>query len=321
MNYKNIAGAIAISMGTLISPMTPAASLNDGLKVVKGDNQCPVGYTLVTPIEARVNQTAACQVLGTWYIARLALGGSMNGYNCNIRDNDKRELEHSLCKPAQTDQTEPPKIKGTGLNLNGIWIGEGYECGGKVSTEQIKIEQKGNLIVGTKITGDDCVPAGFRTFFGALNTINAIWTTGYPNQPACCQTTGRLTIKDNDTLFSHRAAQIQFNREPSNPTEGLNLSGIWQGYGYWCRSRSKLLQEIIEIEQNGNSIVATKITGDDCVPAGSPTFSGKLDTIHITWTTGYPKSPACCKTKGTLTILDNNTMTGGWIKFKRVSPK
>lgn len=68
-------------------------------KIVQGDGQCPSGYTLATPQQARSNQTSACGVLGRWYITRLAGGGSMDGlgYNCKIRNSDTRKLGHSLC--------------------------------------------------------------------------------------------------------------------------------------------------------------------------------------------------------------------------------
>lgn len=288
-------------------------------KAVTGDGQCPAGYTLVTPQEARANQKAACQALGTWYIARLAQGGSMDGsgYKCQIRDNDKRGLGHSLCKVGKTEPPKPPK--GTSLDLTGTWIGEGYRCGFKRSTEEVKIEQQGNSIVATKITGDDCVPAGSRTFVGTLDTINATWTTGYPNRPACCKANGRITIKDRNTLVDKRF-RITFTKKSSSPTAGLNLSGQWQGDGYKCQSGAKRIQDVT-IEQNGTSIVATKLTGDDCVRAGSQTFAGRLDVMNITWTTGFPNRPACCQKKGRLTIIDNNTMKADGVTFKRVPPK
>ncbi len=72
----------------------------------QGDGQCPSGYALATPQEARTDQTSACGVLGTWEIARLADGGSMDGsgYDCKIRDSDTRELGHSLCIQQEIQQ-------------------------------------------------------------------------------------------------------------------------------------------------------------------------------------------------------------------------
>jgi hypothetical protein len=72
------------------------------------DGSCPSGYVLATAGDARMNQQAACQVLGTWYIARLAGGGSMDGpgYDCKIRDEDTRSLGNSLCRRGPAQQTD-----------------------------------------------------------------------------------------------------------------------------------------------------------------------------------------------------------------------
>jgi len=80
--------------------MNVGTALALDFKTVKGDGQCPSGYVIATPDEARNNQRQACRVLGTWYIVRLAGGGSMDGrgYNCNIRNKDHRGLGATLCK-------------------------------------------------------------------------------------------------------------------------------------------------------------------------------------------------------------------------------
>lgn len=64
-----------------------------------GDNSCPAGYRLATYAEASGDRNRACSVLGTWYIARLQGGGSMDGsgYACKTREQDTRSLGHSLC--------------------------------------------------------------------------------------------------------------------------------------------------------------------------------------------------------------------------------
>ena len=66
---------------------------------VYGDSPCPGGFSLITPDEARERNAELCQQLGTWDIARLAGGGSMDGpgYGCTVRDYDDRGLGHSLC--------------------------------------------------------------------------------------------------------------------------------------------------------------------------------------------------------------------------------
>ena len=69
------------------------------VEVVQGDGRCPAGRTLLDYAQATANEQEVCKVLGEWYIARLAGGGSMDGpgYVCKIRRADERSLGHSLC--------------------------------------------------------------------------------------------------------------------------------------------------------------------------------------------------------------------------------
>jgi len=84
-----------------------------------GDGVCPGGYTVANPMVARANAQAICNKLGTWDIARLAGGGSMDGpgYGCGIRDADNRALGHTAC--VQLDFVKPlgdkPCPAGSGL--------------------------------------------------------------------------------------------------------------------------------------------------------------------------------------------------------------
>ncbi len=68
--------------------------------VVVGDTTCPTNYSLATKDEAQANQGAICGQLGTWDIARLSGGGSMDGggYGCGVRSLDTRGLGNSVCK-------------------------------------------------------------------------------------------------------------------------------------------------------------------------------------------------------------------------------
>ncbi|WP_223635688.1 hypothetical protein [Corallococcus sp. EGB] len=67
---------------------------------VAGDKPCTPGTALLSPQEARARQSEACAALGTWDIARLAGGGSMDGpgYGCGIRDWDTRTTGNALCQ-------------------------------------------------------------------------------------------------------------------------------------------------------------------------------------------------------------------------------
>lgn len=86
-----------------------SASAGPGISVARGDGVCPAGQSPVEPMRARADVGRMCNSLGTWYIARLAGGGSMDGpgYGCKIRDYDDRDLGHTLCAPARPLRPAP----------------------------------------------------------------------------------------------------------------------------------------------------------------------------------------------------------------------
>lgn len=92
---KSFRPAIILAILALVA--TTAAGLE--FKAFDGDGVCGDGYRLATYAEASDNRQAACDVLGQWYIARLAGGGSMDGpgYQCKTRKSDDRKLGNSLC--------------------------------------------------------------------------------------------------------------------------------------------------------------------------------------------------------------------------------
>jgi hypothetical protein len=232
----------------------------------------------------------------------------------------KRRWRTSLISGMMTGALLTLPFAVNAVDLNGEWLGEGYKCGFKTSQEKVQIVQKGNSVEATKITGDNCVPAGNNTFSGTLdgNKIQATWTTGTPNKPACCQTKGHLLVVDNNTLKS--SVGVIYKRvTTTTATNAVDLNGEWLGEGYKCGFST--LEEKVQIVQKGNSVEATKITGDKCVPAGTRTFSGTINgnKIPATWTTGSPNRPACCQTKGHLLVVDNNTLKSSvGVIYKRV---
>lgn len=107
----------------------------------------------------------------------------------------------------------------------------------------------------------------------------------------------------------------------------LDLTGTWIAKGYRCERGG--LVEKIQISVQGNHLVAKKITGDNCVPAGNITFQGTLpdlpsegSSFPVTFTVGNPSDPASGKTAGQLRIINANSLdtgssTGETITFKR----
>lgn len=97
--YPDRAGACTAILLAILVLATAAGASGQSFKVFEGDGVCGAGYRLATYAEASGQRQAACAVLGEWYIARLAGGGSMDGpgYQCKTREKDDRKLGHSLC--------------------------------------------------------------------------------------------------------------------------------------------------------------------------------------------------------------------------------
>ena len=107
------------------------------------------------------------------------------------------------------------------VDLTGTWRTDDYDCPWGVKHSQlVSVAHDGDRIVATKVTGDDCVPAGFETFSGRLPAeahVGAItWTTGLPNAPASSVVAGYLKIVSNDEFRAGYATiELAFVRQPT----------------------------------------------------------------------------------------------------------
>jgi hypothetical protein len=94
----------------------------------------------------------------------------------------------------------------------------------------------------------------------------------------------------------------------------VDLTGTWQSDGYQCPAGIRHT-ELVSIRHDEQRIVATKLTGDPCVPAGFETFSGRLpegsSVAAINWTGGTPRAPASAQFPGFLEVLDHDTLRAG----------
>lgn len=106
----------------------------------------------------------------------------------------------------------------------------------------------------------------------------------------------------------------------------VNLTGTWVSDDYDC-PWGVAHTEVVTIIQDGDRITGTKVTGDDCVPAGEVTFSGVLradsETVSVSWVVGHPHAPASGRHPGTITIASPNLLLAtapGWreMRFRRV---
>ena len=104
--------------------------------------------------------------------------------------------------------------KSQDTDLNGKWLGKGYTCfesldadgnpvGDVKSDQEISISQDGDKVVATKITGDECVKAGEKTWEGK---ISGDWIEGViygwaANSPKPIPHKARIEIKSSNLLY------------------------------------------------------------------------------------------------------------------------
>lgn len=110
--------------------------------------------------------------------------------------------------------------------------------------------------------------------------------------------------------------------------EQIDLTGTWRSHDYQCPWGVRHT-ELIEVVHEDGQIVARKVTGDDCVPAGFETFSGRLPhggvLGAITWTVGQAHAPASETRSGFLKVISHDEFHAGSefdeLIFRRALPR
>lgn len=108
--------------------------------------------------------------------------------------------------------------------------------------------------------------------------------------------------------------RIPLGEAPPEPEPPLNLTGTWIGQGYQCEGGDP--PERVEITQTGNRVLARKITGDRCVPAGQPTFRGTIDG-EIECVNGTPDNPASGTYSSRISNLTRRSFSACSVQFTR----
>lgn len=98
--------------------------------------------------------------------------------------------------------------------------------------------------------------------------------------------------------------------------EGLN--GEWLGINYQCPF-GVLHQERVSIVEEEGRIVATKLTGDECVPAGEVTFEGTRE--KITCISGMPDDPSSGSYDDSIRSMQENGFSVCGVEFERLQPE
>ena len=88
------------------------------------------------------------------------------------------------------------------LTLTGFWVGEGYTCvDGSPSSQEIFVREEEELVIATKVSGDDCIGKDEVTWQGVRNgdEIAALYHAK-PVGGTLSELPIILTLTDGDTL-------------------------------------------------------------------------------------------------------------------------
>lgn len=180
------------------------------IKLVIADSSCTIH---LGNLKAPDSQTAPC---------------SLTLFSINSIGISSAHSEPSVSYFTRTSKT--PKA----FDLTGDWVNNSYACydnnGNLIHniTEQIRIEQKGNSYKATKVTGDDCVPAGHVTFSGTSSQLT--------DKLVCPETNNITTVTEDEMKTEVVAMQKLFNN--SNIIDNLIYNSDSKFY-YGCNHDNK----------------------------------------------------------------------------------
>ncbi len=112
----------------------------------------------------------------------------------------------------------------------------------------------------------------------------------------------------------------------TQPVAPPSFAGTWMARGYSCFGPNPPPpEEQIKVTQVGDAVTATKVVGDDCVPAGAIAWEGNAQgdsfPVQVQVSNG-PKTPLHFR-PATLTRTGPDTLqvSAGWtLTFRRIGP-
>jgi hypothetical protein len=211
-------------------------------------------------------------------------------------------------------------------DLAGLWESEDYYCEGPRPREELEITVNGTLITATKVTGDNCVNAGQKTWEGdyADGQIAGVMYLGSPSSTQLYEEPTTLTVQDIDTITT---SQMTFRRV-KDELKAEDLVGRWQSAGYPPGSGcDRSVQEIIyDVTADGEYLTATQVIGDKCFPENQIMWEGEFADMQIVGTqyiTTGPGKPIYTRSMQ-IAVEDENAMSSvfaqGGMAFQRADP-
>jgi len=296
-------------------------------KVQAGDGQCPDNYVMASAHQVRDETENACAALGTWFIARLAGGGSMdgNGYNCKVRDTDNRGLGHSLCIKGNKEDyghgtnciadTLLPDTKDGGAGAGYAWL-------------------HGNTVQGKRYTADEA-PDGYNNPALASQAAKSYckskrydWFSAHNRSELpdphldvkCCSklSTENSLVSPQLLAFTNSLATSPANAdELSNTTDPDQLFHTARDLGYNIRKSE--LTALLEIPSHQSP---TRRRSVSCGGLNQPPCSGCSSEVTFYWPFGFCCIPvhSSCVSAGPIRHCANGmSESGGTCKIFRAN--
>lgn len=146
------------------------------------------------------------------------------------------------------EEEQTPNEEEMLIDLTGEWIGEGYDCPwGVKHDERISIEH--NLetgeVIAEKITGDDCVTAGHKTFEGIYDgespRFDVNFVTGLPTNPNSSSAQSTIEVINSKLMKDVGVYGIVFTKDfdselpdcPCNYDDPKIQQNKRDGVGHW----------------------------------------------------------------------------------------
>merc|ERR1712151_957833 len=249
------------------------------------------------------------------------------------------------------------------------WLMHGYGCDVKEpKVEKCRCKTVGKEVICTKTLGDNCVPTGKETFrfvkpavIKTAVNIDLTYLVGSPAKPASGHWRNKFVIDDINNFHSGKrryvriaapvlakpAPKPQVAASPAIPVPrpaprpavpSVNgpyvyyyqnyFVGHWNAVGYKCTSKTPKIEKI-KVTRVGAEVVGTKLTGDECVPAGARTFHFQqpaklwrgLFIGKVQFGIGAPEVKTQKIELAQVQIIDLNTFTiGGHTYYRILAP-
>ena len=237
-----------------------------------------------------------------------SFGNAGTKHTTTKKDGDNIEITTELYDGSFPAKLRQRKVESKGnIDKSADVVLTEYGANGKSNLERRwELDAKGDLVAVSKREFDE--KGKVKAGYSKIRSDNKWITEKYdPRTGKYVQTNEEINDPFNKTIVK-------------SEIKAADLIGIWDAKGYGCSVSIPL--EKIRIDIKEGKLVAVKMTGDDCVPAGEITWEGTLKGNIISAKGHVSSGP---KTnmywiETTITVVDRNKLTGfNGVTYQRVN--